>query len=106
MNLQGLALSMLGAFVEGSEEIRYVPLLEGILRQVFLREGRITGGALVGDITGAGPLHHLMIQGQDSISEVRRLIKPSFRLMSPNLSERGTVRRRAKLIPGEEQYTC
>ena len=103
MNLQGLALNMLGAFVEGSEEIAYAPPLEGLLRQVFLREGRITGGALVGDITGAGLLHHLMIQSQDSISEVRRLIKPSFRLMSPNLSERGTGRRRARLIPGEEK---
>jgi nitrite reductase (NADH) large subunit len=103
MNLQGLALNMLGAFVEGSEEIAYAPPLEGLLRQVFLREGRITGGALVGDITGAGPLHHLMIQSKDCISEVRRLIKPSFRLMSPNLSERGTGRRRARLIPGEEK---
>jgi len=106
MNLQGLALNMLGAFVEGSEEISYAPPLAGILRQVFLREGRITGGALVGDITGSGPLHHLLIQGQDSISEVRRLIKPSFRVISPNLSERGIGRRRARLIPGEEPYTC
>jgi NADPH-dependent 2,4-dienoyl-CoA reductase/sulfur reductase-like enzyme len=103
MNLQGLALNMLGAFVEGSEEIAYAPPLEGLLRQVFLREGRITGGALVGDITGAGPLHHRMIQGGDSRFEVQRLIKPSFRLMSPNLSERGTGRRRARLIPGEEK---
>jgi nitrite reductase (NADH) large subunit len=101
MNLQGLALNMLGAFVDGSEEISYAPPLEGLLRQVFLREGRITGGALVGDITGAGPLHHRMIQGGDSRFEVERLIKPSFRLMSPNLSERGTGRRRARLLPGE-----
>lgn len=101
MNLQGLALNMLGAFVGGCEEVSYAPPLEGFLRQAFLRQGRINGGALVGDITGAGPLHHLMIQNRDSISEVRRLIKPSFRLMSPNLSERGTGRRRARLIPGE-----
>ncbi len=103
MNLQGLALNMLGAFAEGSEEILYATPSEGLLRQVFLREGRITGGALVGDITGAGPLHHRMIQGGDSRSQVERLIKPSFRLMSPNLSERGTGRRRARLIPGEEK---
>jgi nitrite reductase (NADH) large subunit len=103
MNLQGLALNMLGAFVEGSEEVTYARPTEGLLRQIFLREGRITGGALLGDIAGAGPLHHSMIHGHDSNSEVRRLIKPSFRLMSPNLWERGIERRRARLIPGEEK---
>jgi len=103
MNLQGLALNMLGAFMEGSEVVSYVPPAEGLLRQVFLREGRITGGVLLGDITGAGPLHHLMIHGHDSGPEVRRLIKPSLRLMSPNLSEKGIERRRARLIPGEEK---
>jgi len=103
MNLQGLALNMLGAFVDGSEEIGYAPPSEGIFRQVFLREGRIVGGAFVGDVTGSGPLHHRMIQGGDSRFEVERLIKPSFRLMPPNLSERGTGRRRARLIPGEEK---
>jgi nitrite reductase (NADH) large subunit len=103
MNLQGLALNMLGAFVEGSEEISFAPPLEGIIRQVFLREGRIVGGALLGDITGAGPLHHSMIHGRDSNSQVRRLIKPSFRIMSPDLWERGIERRRARLIPGEDK---
>ena len=106
MNLQGLALNMLGAFEEGSGEVAYEPPGEGILRQIFLREGRIAGGALLGDITGAGPLHHLMIQGKDSRGEVARFIKPSFRLMSPNLWEKGTERRRARIIPGEERETC
>lgn len=106
MNLQGLALNMLGAFVDGSEEICYGPPLEGILRQVFLREGQITGGALLGDITGAGPLHYSMIRGHDSNAQVRRLIKPSLRLMSPGLWEKGIERRRARLIPGEGKQTC
>ena len=106
MNLQGLALNMLGAFVEGSGEVAYAPPGEVLLRQVFLREGRITGGALLGDITGAGPLHHSMIQGQNADLQVRRLIRPTFRLMSPGLWERGIERRRARLIPGEEKKTC
>jgi NAD(P)H-nitrite reductase large subunit len=101
MNLQGLSLNMLGAFVEGSEEISYVPQAEGILRQVFLHEGRIIGGALVGDITGAGPIHHLMINGKGSAQEISRFIKPSFGLLPPSLSDQGIQRRRARLIPGE-----
>jgi NAD(P)H-nitrite reductase large subunit len=101
MNLQGLPLNMLGAFVEGSEEVCYAPQAGGILRQVFLHDGRIIGGALVGDITGAGPLHHLMTGGKDSPQEILRLIKPSFGLMPRGLSDRGLERRRARLIPGE-----
>jgi NAD(P)H-nitrite reductase large subunit len=103
MNLQGLSLNMLGAYVEGSEEISYAPLAEGILRQVFLHQGRITGGALVGDTTGAGLLHHLMINGKDSAQEISRLIKPSFGLMARSLSDIGMERRRARLISGEEK---
>ena len=101
MNLQGLSLNMLGAFVEGSEEVSYAPQAEGILRQVFLQEGRFIGGALVGDITGAGPLHHLMINGKGSAQEISRFIKPSYGLLPRNLSALGIERRRARLIPGE-----
>jgi NAD(P)H-nitrite reductase large subunit len=103
MNLQGLSLNMLGAFVEGSEEISYGPPAGGLLRQVFLQQGRITGGALVGDITGAGTLHHLMIRGEDAAQEISRRIEPSFGLMPWGLSDRGLERRRARLIPGEEK---
>ena len=103
MNLQGLSLNMLGSFVEGCEEVSYAPQAGGIMRQVFLHEGRIIGGALVGDITGAGPLHHLMIRGEDAAQEISRLIKPSFGLMPRGLSARGLERRRAMLIPGEEK---
>jgi NADPH-dependent 2,4-dienoyl-CoA reductase/sulfur reductase-like enzyme len=101
MNLQGLSLNMLGAFVQGSEEVSYLPQAGGVLRQVFLHEGRIIGGALVGDITGAGPLHHLMINGKGSAQEISRFIKPSFGLLPRGLSDRGLERRRARLIPGE-----
>jgi NADPH-dependent 2,4-dienoyl-CoA reductase/sulfur reductase-like enzyme len=101
MNLQGLSLNMLGAFVEGSEEISYGPPAGPILRQVFLHQGRVTGGALVGDITGAGPLHHLMIRGEDAAQEIPRILEPSFGLMPRNLSIRGLGRRRARVIAGE-----
>jgi NAD(P)H-nitrite reductase large subunit len=76
---------------------------ERILRQVFLLDSRIIGGALVGDITGAGPMHHLMINGKDSAQEISRFIKPSFGLLPRGLSDRGLERRRARLIPEEEK---
>jgi NADPH-dependent 2,4-dienoyl-CoA reductase/sulfur reductase-like enzyme len=101
MNLQGLSLNMLGAFVEGSEEVCYAPQAGGILRQVFLHDSRIIGGALVGDITGSGPMHHLMINGKGSAQEISRFIKPSFGLLPRSLSDQGIQRRRARLIPGE-----
>ena len=100
MNLQGLALNMLGAFPEGSQEVSYAPLAGGILRQVFLHDGRIAGGALVGDISGAGPIHHRMINGKDSAQEISGTIKPSFGLLPRSLPDHGIERRRARLIPG------
>ncbi len=103
MNLQSLSLHILGAFVEGSQEVVYTPQAGGILRQVFLQDGRIIGGALVGDITGAGLMHYLMIRGEDSAQEISRFIRPSFGLLPRNLSDRGLERRRARLIPGEEK---
>jgi NADPH-dependent 2,4-dienoyl-CoA reductase/sulfur reductase-like enzyme len=103
MNLQGLALNMLGAFVEGSEEVAYAPRAGGILRQVFLQDDRIIGGALVGDISGAGPIHQLMINQKGSAQEISRLIKPSFGLLPRGLSDRGLERRRARTIPGEDK---
>jgi NADPH-dependent 2,4-dienoyl-CoA reductase/sulfur reductase-like enzyme len=106
MNLQGLSLNMLGAFAEGFEEVSYAPQAEGILRQLFLHEGRITGGALVGDMTGAGPIHHLMINGKGSAQEFTIFIKPSFGLLPRSLSDLGIQRRRARLIPGEEKSSC
>jgi NADPH-dependent 2,4-dienoyl-CoA reductase/sulfur reductase-like enzyme len=103
MNLQGLSLNMLGAFVEGSEEIIFAPPAGNILREVFLQQGRIAGGALVGDIFGAGLMHQLMIREEDPAQEISRLIRPSFGLLPRGLSDRGLERRRARLISGEEK---
>ena len=106
MNLQGLSLVMLGAAVEGSEEISFTRPGEGIFRQAFLHNGRLIGGVLLGDISGAGPLHHLMISGKDSGPEVYNLIKPSVRAMPQNLLDHGMRRRRARLISREEKKPC
>ncbi len=106
MNLQGLSLVMLGAAVDGSEEISYTRTGEGIFRQAFLQNRRLIGGVLLGDISAAGPLHHLMISGKDSETETFRLIKPSTRAMPQNLLDHGMRRRRARFISLEEKKPC
>jgi len=106
MNLQGLSLVMLGAAIEGSEEISYTRTGEGIFRQAFLQNGRLIGGVLLGDISAAGPLHHLMISGKDSGPEVHNLIKPSVRAMPQNLLDHGMRHRRARFISLEEKKPC
>ena len=106
MNLQGLSLVMLGAAVKGSEEISYARKDEGVLRQAFLRNGRVTGGVLLGDISNAGPLHHLIISGKDSGSEAYDLIQASNRAMPRELLVQGIRRRRARFIYREEKKSC
>ena len=106
MNLQGLSLLMLGAAVDGSEEISYTGTGEGIFRQAFLQNGRLIGGVLLGDISAAGPLHHLMISGKDAETETFRLIKPSTRAMPQNLLIHGRRHRRARFISLEEKKPC
>jgi len=64
MDLHGLALIILGPPVAGAEVITYSRESEGIYREIFIVDGRIVGGALVGDISGAGLLHALMITGE------------------------------------------
>ena len=107
MNLQGLSLAMLGAQVEGSEEISYGSPLTVHFGRPFFSNGRMIGGALLGDISAAGPLHHLMINGRDAGSEVNKLIKPLLRAMPQTLWFTGNGRRRARFfLTKEDKKPC
>jgi NAD(P)H-nitrite reductase large subunit len=64
MNLFGLSLTVLGAPVKGAETINYDNTRDGVYREIFVKNDQIVGGALVGDITGAGAIHSLMISGR------------------------------------------
>ncbi len=57
MHIQGLSFVVLGAPQADAEVISCARPDEGIYRELFLRDGHIVGGALVGDISGAGFLH-------------------------------------------------
>ncbi len=61
MNLFGLSLIVLGAPVSGTDVVSYSKPADGVYRELFIHDNRIIGGALVGDITDAGPLHAMMI---------------------------------------------
>ena len=76
MNLHGLSFVVLGSPVPGAEVISYAKPAAGILRQLFILNGRIAGGALVGDISGAGPLHAMMNQESQVGPEVENLLRP------------------------------
>jgi NAD(P)H-nitrite reductase large subunit len=106
LNLHGLSIVILGAPVPEAEVISYEAPSEGVYRELFLLGGRIVGGALVGDISGAGPLHHLMINGKEAGSEVYKLISPSLRVMPQDLLDYGIQRRRARFISMEDKNQC
>jgi len=61
MDLHGLSFVILGPPVTGAEVFSYIRSSEGVLRELFVVDGCIVGGALIGDISGAGPLHAMMI---------------------------------------------
>jgi NAD(P)H-nitrite reductase large subunit len=50
----------------------------GVLRKLFLDQGRITGFRLVGDIRGAGVYRELMLKQADVSAYGRRLLDPTF----------------------------
>ncbi len=68
---------------------------EGIWRQFFLDHGRIVGGALVGDIAGAGPLHAAMVRGDDMTDGALDALKVRTRAFASGTWGRLAQKRRA-----------
>jgi len=101
MNLQGLPLATLGAWVPDGEA--FVWETPDTYREIFVRDGRIVGGALVGDIVGAGLYHTLMIEGKEVRKESGHFLRPSFssypRQFFPQARRQ---RRRARFLFPEE----
>lgn len=60
MNLHDLNLVILGGPVPDAEVVCYIDQAKGIRHEYFLLNGVIAGGALVGEISAAGPLHAMM----------------------------------------------
>lgn len=76
MNLHGLSLVVLGIPVEGAERTVFANPERDIYRELYHLNGRIVGGALIGDITNAGRLHWLMNVGEQVASDLTQLLEP------------------------------
>ena len=76
MELHGVAMVILGPPVEGAETISHARPEEGVRRELFLKGGRPVGGALIGDISAAGPLHALITAGRGIAPWETGLLRP------------------------------
>jgi NAD(P)H-nitrite reductase large subunit len=68
--------------VPEAEVIRYSSPEEGIHRELFVQDGRIVGGALIGDLAGVGPLHAAMITERKIDEGIYEVLRPSSRVIS------------------------
>ena len=105
MNLQGLSIVILGAPTPDAAIISHDRTAEGIYRELFLRGRKIVGGALVGDISGAGLLHFLMINGSEVDGDVARFLKPQSRVFYQLLPSSKRQRRRARILFPKEMLS-
>lgn len=76
MDLHGLAMVVLGPPVEGMEVLSHDRPGEGIRRELFIVNGKPVGGALIGDISGAGTLHALIHAGRALDGHAAALLRP------------------------------
>ena len=93
MNLDGLSLVVLGSPAPGAEVVSYARTAEGLRRELFVLNNRLVGGALVGDISGAGPLHAMMNRGDRIGPGVEDLLRPHGKAVFPSSGYRKLKRR-------------
>ncbi|NIS62159.1 MAG: FAD-dependent oxidoreductase [Proteobacteria bacterium] len=102
LNLHGLSVVILGAPVPEAEVIRYASPGDGIHRELFIHDGRIVGGALVGDISGAGPLHAAIITEKQQDKGLYDVLRPSGWVLSRLVGDCYSQRRQARLLFHQE----
>jgi len=105
MNLHGLSGVILGAPVPGAEVVCYTRPSEGVYRELFIKEGRIVGGALVGDISGAGPLHAAMTAGKKMDERLYDLLQPGGKALSRFAGNYFAQQRQARFLLHQESKT-
>jgi NADPH-dependent 2,4-dienoyl-CoA reductase/sulfur reductase-like enzyme len=82
-NIAGVPIMVLGGPGVGSTVAARPGPDDGVWREFFMEENRIVGGALVGDIAGAGPLHFAMANGERIAGRVADLLAPHTRALRP-----------------------
>ncbi len=96
MELDGLAMVILGPPVAGAEVICHARPDERVRRELFLVCGKPVGGALIGDISAAGTLHALITAGREINPEEAALLRPQSRRVIAFPDHRG--RKRALIL--------
>ncbi|MBL6928974.1 MAG: FAD-dependent oxidoreductase [Rhodospirillales bacterium] len=105
-NIAGVPIMILGGPGVGSSvEARPGPG-DGVWREFFMHDGRIVGGALVGDIAGAGPLHFTMAGGEDVSEVADDLLVPRTRAFGASAWSSLGQARRATIIPAKGNDGC
>ena len=102
LNLHGLSVVILGAPVPEAEVIRYASPEEGIHRELFIHDGRIVGGALVGDLSGAGPLHAAIITEKETDEGIYDVLRPSSKVLSRLVGDYYNQQRQARFTFDQE----
>ena len=82
-NIAGAPIMILGGPGAGTSVVGRPGDTSGVWREFFLDDGKIAGGALVGDISGAGPLHALMVEGRDVSADALDHLKTRTRAFAP-----------------------
>ncbi len=100
-NIAGNPIMILGGPGVGSTLVTRPGENEGIRREFFLDGGRIVGGAFVGDISGAGPLHARMVAGEDVADDALDHLRARTRAFAPS-AFRHLGRDRTTLVPALE----
>ena len=83
MELHGLAMVILGPPVEGAGVLVHERPEASIRRELFLKEGKPVGGALIGDITAAGAIRALIQAGESIDKRGMSLLAPESRRVIP-----------------------
>lgn len=96
MELDGLAMVILGPPVDGAEIICHTRPAERVRRELFILGGKAVGGVLIGDISAAGTLHALITAGQEITPVDAALLRPLSRRIIPFPDHRG--RRNALML--------
>lgn len=106
-NIAGIPIMILGGPGAGSGAtvVARPDADEGIWREFFLDQDRIVGGALIGDIAGAGPLHYAMANGRPVGDDAQDLLLRRTRAIAPGawrrLAQRSIARTYA--VKGESR---
>ncbi len=101
MNLNGLSLSVIGIPVEGAQRVVYSRPDKRVYRELFLVDGKIAGGALIGNISNAGKLHTMMTIGKRVETEFDELLKPQLETFSKTSPSCVKYSRRAAILSAQ-----